>query len=111
MNTNGRMQKAVARGTDRDLQRWEKYIKIESEKEMWGYREDRQKWSRIMGSYQLPRSIPHPQPISHGNYADHHERLTKKEKKHHLWTLLITKLLPSTPQVCRCPTVTSASQK
>lgn len=82
MNTNGRMQKAVARGKDNQRSpEIGKNIKIESERERGGYRGDRQKWSRIMGSYQLPRSIPHPHPISHGNYAYHHERLTKKEKK------------------------------
>lgn len=60
----------------------------------------------------LPRSIPHPHPISHNNYACCYERLSvKKRQKHHLWILLITKLLPSSPQVCRCPTVISVSQK
>lgn len=76
------------------------------------YRGDRQKWSRIMGSHQLPRSIPRPPPISHSNYARRHERLTvKKEKKTHLRILLITKLLPSSPQVRRSPTVRSVSPK
>lgn len=45
------------------------------------YRGDRQKWSRIIGSHWFPRSFPSPHPISHGNYACHHERATVKREE------------------------------
>lgn len=42
---------------------------------------DRQKWSRLIGSHRLPRSILHPHPISHSHYACRRERLTVKKKR------------------------------
>lgn len=68
-----------------------------------------QKQSRVMGFPLLHRSISHHRPISHGNYAHHHERLTVKQKlKHPTRVTLIAHRLLSSPQVCRRPAVTSA---
>lgn len=77
------MQKAVAK-VDRPHRSLEMGLEDSYKKWVWERKieaTDRQKWSRIMGSHRLPRSIPHPHPISHCHYECHHERLTVMRKK------------------------------